>query len=116
MHWHNTNRTRINKRFNFVDIDIKSFWINITKTGLAPECSTTFAVEIHVKAGTMTSSPLSSPRATNAKCIAEVQDDRDSMRCFSIFYPFFFKFTYFWSLVQATRFQVVPERSLFHFF
>ena len=37
------------------------------KTTVAPRCSTTLAVEIHVKAGTITSSPGPTPRAAKER-------------------------------------------------
>ena len=45
-----------------------------TKFGVAPWYSTTFAVEIQVKAGTITSSPGPSPSAATAKCRAVVPE------------------------------------------
>ncbi len=44
------------------------------KTGVAPMYSTTLAVETHVKAGTITSSPGERPRTATARCRAVVHD------------------------------------------
>src|SRR6266700_1872485 len=43
-------------------------------TGLAPKYSTTLAVDTHVKAGTITSSPGLTSNAATARCSAVVQE------------------------------------------
>ena len=44
------------------------------KITFPPSCSTTFAVEIHVKAGTIASSPGLKPRAIRDNCRADVHE------------------------------------------
>ncbi len=46
-----------------------------TSTGVAPECSTAFALATNVIAGTSTSSPRPIPSTRSARISAAVQDD-----------------------------------------